>query len=83
MAANVELPPQTNQERQASALRRRINRQHRWRQQVAAECELRIRAMQVQLDELGAERLDLEFVDVNSAEVADLLALSSSADEDQ
>lgn len=56
----------SNTERQVEALRRRIRRQHRWRAQVWADCEIRIRAMNGKLQDLGRPPQGLAEYDFDS-----------------
>lgn len=54
---------QSNTERRVQALRRKIARQGSWRLRVWAQCEQRIRNMQNELEKLGVDPVDLEYVD--------------------
>lgn len=71
----------SNTERQIEALRRKIRRQHRWRAQVWADCEIRIRAMNSKLQDLGRPPQVLAEYDFESDPGLVALALAGDADE--
>lgn len=84
MATVAATPPNglsvSNAQRQADALERRIKRQHGWRSQVWAECELRILDMQSQLTTLGYQQIELEEPDFTDPEQLAALAKSGADD---
>ncbi len=85
MAANVGddgiLTPISNASRRVAALRRKIKRQHRWRAQVWADCELRIRQMQTQLELHESPPQEIDHFDFTDE--ATLVSLAKSGDEDE
>lgn len=72
---------ESNTARRTAALRRKIRRQHRWRAQVWAECEIRINGMQDQLTALGAAQLELEEYDFLDPDALAVLAQAGDTDE--
>ncbi len=71
----------SNADRRIAALRRKIKRQHRWRAQVWADCELRIRQMQTQLELYEAPAQEIDHFDFTDETV--LVSLAKSGDEDE
>lgn len=72
-----------NDQLRADALERKILRQHKWRTQVAAECELRIREMQEQRNALGdVEPIDIEVFEFRTLTEEGLRALTSAGSDD-
>lgn len=61
-------PKQSNEDRKADAIRRRIDKAHAWRVNVWANRELAILSMQAELTTLGYPEVDLfapDFTDEN------------------
>jgi predicted acetyltransferase len=84
MATIATAPPaglsESNAQRQADALERRIKRQDKWRKQVWAECQLRILDMQNQLTALGYEQIEIEEADFTDEATLRELAKSGADD---
>lgn len=83
MSTSTPVPaPVSNVQRQADALERKINRQHRWRTQVWASCELRIRTMQGQLVDLGFEAVAIAGIDFSELSIDELTRLADAGSDD-
>ncbi len=74
---------QSNTERRVAALRRKIRRQHRWRAQVWADCEIRINSMQDQLTALGSNQIPLDEYDFEDQTALRELAQAGDTDEQE
>lgn len=63
---------ETNEDRVAGKLARRVERQIRWRMRVWAQCELAIRAANAELQQLGYAKVPVPQVDLGELEEAQL-----------
>lgn len=86
MAVRPNLPAApvagSNEKRRADALGRKISRQDKWRTQVWAECELRIREMQAARVELGEAPIEIEEIAFSAIPEDELRALTKAGSED-
>lgn len=69
MAVQPVKPVETNEDRRASALCKKIQKAHDWRVQVWAQSELRIKASQEALAVLGRDPVTLYEPDFSDPEV--------------
>lgn len=64
----------SNAQRRADGLQRKIDKQVKWRLKVWAACELRIREYQKALEEMGYEPVEIAKPNLNNVQVLQELA---------